>query len=88
MLAKVVGNLVSTIKPPSHHGRKLMLVELIDLDKKPFGARMIAIDTVDAGVGDTVLINVDGGASLMILGDNKALVDITICGVVDRFDVE
>ena len=64
-----------------------MLVELIGLDSKPYGARQIAIDAADAGIGDTVLINVDGGASLMILGDKSVIVDMTICGVVDHFDV-
>ncbi len=88
LLAKVVGNVVSTIKPESHHGRKLMMVEFIGLDNKPYGTRQIVIDAADAGVGDTVLVNVDGGASLMILDDKNALVDMTICGVVDHFDVE
>ncbi len=88
LLAKVVGNVVSTIKTDSHHGRKLMMVELIGLDEKPYGVRQIVIDAADAGVGDTVLVNVDGGASIMILDDKKAIVDMTICGVVDHFDVE
>ena len=88
LLAKVVGNVISTVKPASHHGRKLMMIELIGLDQKPYGARQIAIDAADAGVGDTVLVNVDGGAALMILDDKTAIVDMTICGVVDHFDVE
>jgi microcompartment protein CcmK/EutM len=69
----------------SHHGHKLMLVEYIGLDGKPYGARQIAMDAADAGVGDIVLVNVDGGASQMIVGDNKAVVDNTICGVIDSF---
>jgi len=87
LLAKVVGNLVSTIKPASHHGNKLMFVELIGLDGKPYGVRQIAMDMADAGVGDTVLVNVDGGAALMILGDKNAIVDWIICGVIDHYTV-
>ena len=86
-LAKVTGNLVSTIKTPSHYGHKLMMVEAIDLDGKPYGARKIAIDAADAGVGDTVLVNVDGGAALMIFNDKELISNSVICAVVDHFDV-
>ncbi len=87
-LARVVGNVVSTIKDESHCGRKLLIVEFIGLDKKPYGARQIAFDAADAGTGDTVLVNVDGGAALMILGDKKAVADWTVCGVIDHYNVE
>jgi microcompartment protein CcmK/EutM len=87
LLARVVGNLVSTVKPSSHHGKKLLIVEFIGLDKKPYGVRQIAFDAADAGVGDIVLVNVDGGASLMILEDKTAIADWTVCSVVDHFDV-
>jgi len=88
LLAKVVGNVVSTIKPASHHGKKLMVVELIGLDGKPYGARQMAVDAADSGIGDTVLVNVDGGAALMIVGDSQAIIDWTICGVIDHFTVD
>lgn len=85
LLARVVGNLVSTVKPTSHSGKKLMIVEYIGLDGKPYGTRDIVMDVADAGVGDTVLVNVDGGASQMILEEKKAVVDHVICGVVDHY---
>lgn len=87
LLARVAGTLVSTIKPASHVGHKLMLVEYIGLDGEAYGARKIAIDAADAGVGDIVLVNVDGGASLMILGDKSVIVDYVICAVVDHYTV-
>ena len=87
LLARVVGNLVSTVKMPSHRGHKLMLVEYIDLEGKPYGSRQIVMDAADAGIGDIVLVNVDGGASQMIINDKRAVVDCTICGFVDHFDV-
>ena len=62
-----------------------MIVEPIGLDKKPNGIRQIAIDAADAGVGDIVLIDTDGGAALMILDDKKAIADWVVCGVVDYF---
>jgi len=87
LLARVVGNVVSTIKDESHHGKKLLLVEFIGLDKKPYGARQIAFDAADAGVGDIVLVNVDGGATVMILG-GKPVADWVVCGVVDHYSFE
>lgn len=87
LLARVVGNVVSTIKEESHRGKKLLIIEFIGLDKKPYGVRQIAFDAADAGVGDTVLVNVDGGAALMILEDKKAVADWVVCGVVDHYTV-
>ena len=87
LLARVVGNLVSTIKMPSHIGHKLMIVEYIDLEGKSYGSRQIVMDAAHAGIGDLVLVNVDGGASQMIIDDKQAVVDCTICGFVDHFDV-
>ena len=83
-LARVVGNVVSTIKDDCYKGYKLMLVEYLDPDtRQPEGARQIVFDCVDAGVGDIVLINVDGGAANMLLNDKKVIADQTICGIID-----
>jgi microcompartment protein CcmK/EutM len=65
-----------------------MIVEFIGLDGKPYGVRQIAMDAADAGIGDRVLVNVDGGAALMILNDKTAIVDWVICGVIDHYTVE
>ena len=81
-LAKVVGNVVSTIKDEGYDGQKLMVVEYLDRDGRPSDSRVIAFDVADAGIGDTVLVNVDGGAANMFLG-NHCIADLTICGVVD-----
>ena len=63
-LARVVGNVISTVKDPCYTGYKLMLVEYLDPDtRQPDGARQIVFDCVDAGVGDIVLVNIDGGAT-------------------------
>ena len=81
-LAKVVGNVVSTIKDEGYIGQKLMIVEYFDRSGNPDGPRQIAFDCANAGVGDTVLVNVDGGAANMFLGSH-CIADLTICGVVD-----
>ena len=81
-LARVVGNVVSTIKDEGYKGQKLMIVEYLNEHGQPGGARQIAFDCADAGVGDIVIVNTDGGAANMFLG-KQCIADITICGVVD-----
>jgi len=86
-IARVVGNVVSTIKDSSYHGYKLMIVEYLNEDGAPAGARLIAFDAAHAGVGDVVLVNTDGGAANMLL-DKEIIADITICGVIDSYTYE
>ena len=87
-LAKVVGNVVSTIKDDGYYGYKLMLVEYFNPEtRRPEGPRMIAFDCADAGVGDIVMVNTDGGAGNLLLGDDYAIVDLTICGVLDCYSI-
>ena len=83
-IALVVGNVVSTIKDRSFHGYKLMIVEYLNEDGSPSESRKIAFDAADAGVGDVVLVNSDGGAANMLL-DEEIIADLTICGVLDSY---
>lgn len=87
-IAKVVGNVVSTIKEETHYGRKMMIIEYLDLSLKPVGERVIALDAADAGIGDIVLTSKDGGSAKMLFGDKGLISDVTICGVIDHFTVE
>jgi microcompartment protein CcmK/EutM len=86
-IAKVVGNVISTIKDKSFAGYKLMIVEYLKPDGTPDGKRQIAFDVADSGVGDTVLVNIDGGAANMFTGDPELIADLTICGVLDSFTI-
>ena len=86
-LARVVGNVVSTIKNPGYYDYKLMIVEFLDEQGKPTEPRQIAFDAAQAGIGDIVLVNIDGGAANMIL-DPDIVADYTICGIVDYFTYE
>ena len=87
-IGRVVGNVVSTVKNDTHYGYKLLLIEFIDTEGNPLGPRQIAFDGACAGVGDIVLINVDGGAAKMVLKDDKVIADLTICGVLDHFSYD
>ena len=88
ILAKVKGNLVSTQKNSYLVGQKLLLVHPIDLKDKYIGKNdVVAIDVVDAGIGDTVLLVQEGKAVQQILGHKNAPVHSLVVAVVDSIDV-
>jgi carbon dioxide concentrating mechanism protein CcmL len=88
ILAKVKGNLVSTQKNSYLVGHKLLLVHPIDLDNNFIGKNdVVALDFVDAGIGDTVLLVQEGKAVQQILGHRKAPVHSVVVAVVDSIDV-
>ncbi len=87
-IARVVGNVVSTIKEDTHYGRKMMIIEFLDLNMNPIGAREIALDAADAGIGDIVLTSKDGGSAKMLFEDKELISDITICGVLDHYSLD
>lgn len=82
-IAQVTGTVVSTIKYEKYVGFKLLRVRHLTLEGQPTGEELIALDAADAGVGDIVLVNNDGGAAQMIMGDYKLIASVTICGVID-----
>jgi microcompartment protein CcmK/EutM len=85
-IGRVVGNVVSTHKNAKLEGAKLMLVQPLDLDGAAKGAPLMAIDGVDAGIGDRVLLIQDGRSAQLVLGKGTAAVDAAIIGVVDAVE--
>ena len=84
-MARVTGTVVSTIKYEKYVGMKLLRVRHLTLDGQPTGEELIALDDADAGIGDIVLVNNDGGAAQMIMDDTKLIASVTICGVIDSY---
>ena len=84
-LARVVGNVVSTVKERTHSNYKLLIVQYLDGEGNPVETEQIVFDGADAGVGDLVLVNVDGGAAKMLLNDKEIIADNTVCGVIDHW---
>lgn len=87
VIARVVGSVVSTQKNGKLEGAKLLLAQPLDLDGRDRGTAVIAIDVVDAGVGDRVLLVLDGKAAMMALDRGLAGVDAAIVGVVDAVEI-
>jgi ethanolamine utilization protein EutN len=86
LLARIVGTVVATRKDPRLVSNKLMLARPIDPKGKAEGNYLVAIDTVDAGVGETVLI-VSGSSARLATGLKDTPVDAAIVGIIDNIDV-
>jgi len=87
LLARIVGTVVATRKDERLVSSKLLVVRPIDPTGKPEGNYLVAIDTVNAGVGETVLI-VSGSSARMAAGLKDSPVDAAIVGVVDQIEVK
>lgn len=88
LIARVVGTVVATQKHDTFESAKLLLVQPLGLDEAPRGATLLAIDSVGAGVGEKVLVVLEGRAAGEALRRKVAPVDAAIVGIVDRVDVE
>src|SRR5436309_2406544 len=87
ILAKVVGTVVATRKDPRLVSNKLLIARPMDPKGKPEGNYLVAVDTVDAGFGETVLI-VSGSSARMASGLKDCPVDAAIVGIVDTVQVQ
>ena len=86
-IGEVIGTVVSTQKNRKLEGAKLLLVQPLTLDGAHRGTALLAIDAVGAGVGERVLVVIEGKAAGDALGRKAAAVDAAIIGIVDRLDV-
>lgn len=85
-VVRVKGNIVSTIKTPSHKNQKLMVVEPIGVNGEVIGDSFIAVDAAQAGIGDIALVLEEGGSAREIMGKSDAAVDAIIVGIVDNLE--
>jgi ethanolamine utilization protein EutN len=88
LLARIVGTVVATRKDPRLVSNKLLLARPVDpRDRSRLeGAYLVAVDTVDAGIGETVLI-VSGSSARMASGMKDCPVDAAVVGIVDVVDL-
>jgi len=87
ILAKIVGTVVATHKDERLVSTKLLVAQPIGAGGKARGNQLVAIDTVDAGVGETVLI-VSGSSARMASGLKDTPVDAAIVGIVDTVELK
>ena len=87
-IGRVSGTVVSTINAPVYEGRRLLLCDLLDeTGKTKEGRSMIAVDTVGAGAGETVLILDEGNSARQVVDLEDAPIRAVIVGIVDEIEV-
>ena len=86
-LGKIIGTVVCTRKEPALEGKKLLIVQPISLRNEPMGKPLIAVDTIGAGAGETVIF-VRGKEGSFPMLPQVVPTDAGITGIVDHFDVE
>ena len=85
-LGRVTGTVVATVKHGSFEGRKLLLVDRVNEDLEPDGGYIIAVDTVQAGAGELVLVVDEGNSARQVMTDPAAPVRTVIVGIVDHVE--
>ena len=86
-IGRVAGNVVATIKDEAFTGRKLLLVERLDLSGRESGDYDICVDVAQAGPGDQVLVLDEGNGARQILGRQEAPVRAVIVGIIDAVTI-
>jgi len=86
LLAKIIGTVVATRKDPRLVSSKLLVVRPMDPRGKSEGNYLVAVDTVDAGVGETVLV-VSGSSARMAAGLIDCPVDASILCIIDAIEM-
>ena len=87
LIARVIGEVVATQKHPSHEGRKVLIVQPLNLDGTDRGDAVLALDAVDAGVGDRVLVATEGFSAMTAVDRPQSPIDMAVIGFIDHVEV-
>ncbi len=88
ILGKVLGTVVTTIGHRDYKNRRLLVIQPLGLPGEAPGEDFIALDNTQAGIGDTVLVNREGGGARQVLNNPDACVISVIVGIVDSVYLE
>jgi microcompartment protein CcmK/EutM len=87
LIGRVVGELTATQKHASHEGRKILLVQPLNLDGSLRGDPLVALDAVQSGVGDRVLLATEGFCAMTSVGRPASPIDMSVIGFIDHIDL-
>ena len=88
IICQVTGTVVATEKVEGLEGFKLLVVQPLSLELEPEGGTFLAVDQVDAGEGDRVLVTKEGGSARQLTGRKTSPVQSVIVGVIDHIEIE
>ncbi len=86
-IGRVAGTVVATICSPVFEGRRLLMVDLLDDKGRATGKDLIAVDSVGAGAGETVLILDEGNGARQVLEAPDAPVRAVVVGIIDEIEL-
>ncbi len=87
LIARVIGDVVATHKHASHEGRKALLVQPLNLDGTDRGDAVVALDAVDAGIGDRVLLAMEGYSAMTSVDRPMSPIDMAVIGIIDSVEL-
>ncbi len=87
LIGRVIGEVVATQKHASHEGRKALLVQPLNLDGSNRGDAVVALDAVDAGLGDRVLLVTEGFSAMTSVERPQSPIDMAVIGFIDSIDL-
>lgn len=87
LIGRVIGDVVATQKAPSHEGRKILVVQPLNLDGSDRGEAVLALDAVGAGIGERVLITTEGFSAMTSVGRPNSPIDSAVIGIIDTVDL-
>ncbi len=85
LIGRVIGDVVASQKVPSHEGRKILVVQPLQLDGSDRGDPVLALDAVGAGIGERVLLTTDGFSAMTAVGRPNSPIDSAVIGVIARW---
>ncbi len=88
IIARVIGDVVATQKHASHEGRKILVVQPLNLDGSNRGDPVLALDAVDAGAGDRVLVVQEGWSAMTSVERPQSPIDMAVVGVIDSVTLD
>ena len=87
ILGRVTGTVHATVSSSHLVGERLLVVRGVDLEQKLSGKPLVCLDRADAGPGDLVLVNREGGAARILYENDRIPVQGIVLGVVDRIEL-
>jgi microcompartment protein CcmK/EutM len=86
ILGRIAGEIHSTVNHPFYDAKKLLVVEKTDPEGRPTGDYLVAVDAVDAGVGQHVLVLDEGNSARQVFASSDAPVRSVVVGIIDRVE--
>jgi len=87
LIARVIGEAVATRKHPAHEGQKLLVVQPLNLDGTDRGDAVVAVDAVQAGIGEKVLLTLEGFSAFSSVGQMMTPIESAVIGIIDHIEL-